>query len=60
MQTGVVTFSTGSLAPGPHTITAGYTGSANFNPSSASVTETVTAIATATNLTAFPNPAGSG
>ena len=49
-----------SFEPGVYTITASYSGDTNFNPSSASITETVTAIATTTSLTASPNPAGYG
>ena len=58
--TGSASFSTASLTPGVHTITASYAGDSNFNPSSASVTETITVIGTTTNLTVTPNPAGSG
>ena len=57
---GAATFSTATLTPGTHTITATYSGGANFNPSSASITETITVVATTTSLTASPNPAGAG
>ena len=56
---GTATFSAG-FALGTHTITASYSGSANFSPSSASVTETVTVIPTTTALVASPNPASPG
>ena len=55
---GAAAFNTAVLAAGTHPITAAYGGDANFSPSSATVTQTVTAIGTATMLTASPNPAG--
>ena len=51
---GTAAFSTATLAPGTHTIAAIYSGEANFNPSSASVTEIITVVATTNSLTATP------
>ena len=59
-SSGIATFSTSSLSFGPHVITAHYTGSANFNPSSASLTETIAMIATSTLLATSPNPSNTG
>lgn len=57
---GVATFAVSTLAPGAHSIAASYAGSANFNPSSAALTEQVNLIATGITLTASPNPANGG
>ena len=57
---GAAIFTTATLAPGTHSITATYSGGANFNPSSASITEIITVVATAANLSTTPNPAGFG
>ncbi len=57
---GTATFSTSTLAVGAHTITARYGGFGNFNPSSASLTETINTVFTTLALTATPNPANTG
>ncbi len=57
---GLAVFNISTLSFGTHAITARYAGSANFNPSSAALTETVTAIGTGLILGASPNPANSG
>ena len=49
-----------TLSVGTHTITARYGGDANFNASSATVSEIVALIGAAMNLTASPNPANNG
>jgi hypothetical protein len=53
-------FSLSTLALGPHTITASFSSTGNFNPSSASVNELVTVIATNLVLSVSPNPAAVG
>src|SRR6202012_2391652 len=57
---GNTSFSLSTLALGPHTITASFSSTGNFNPSSASVNEVVTVIATNLALSASPNPAAVG
>ncbi len=57
---GIVTFPVSTLSFGTHAITAKYAGSANFNPSSVTVSEAVTPIGTGLALTASPNPANTG
>jgi len=57
---GVATISTSSLTVGAHHIVATYAGSADFNTSSASLTENVGLIGTQLSLTASPNPADTG
>lgn len=58
---GVATLSTDKLAPGPHTILADYSGATGVAPSaSAAVAKQVASVATATTLTASPNPAAVG
>ena len=57
---GSAVFNISTLSFGLHSISARYGGSANFNPSSASLTEAVTLIGTAVGLTASPNPADAG
>ena len=58
--TGSAVFNISTLSFGVHNISARYGGSANFNPSSATLNEAVTAIGTALALTAAPNPANTG
>ena len=53
-------FNISTLSFGVHNISARYGGSANFNPSSATLNEAVTVIGTALALTASPNPANTG
>jgi hypothetical protein len=53
-------FTTSALTLGAHTITARYGGSANFNASSASMTETISTVGTTLGLMASPNPANTG
>ncbi len=57
---GTASFAINSLAYGVHTITARYGGSGDFNPSSASLSESVTLIGTSLSLSATPNPANTG
>ena len=57
---GDASFTTSQLAAGTHTITAHYSGSSNFNPSSATASESVSLIATKLNLAATPDPANAG
>lgn len=57
---GISTFSVASLSPGQHLITAHYQGSADFNPSSSTLTESVTLIGTTVTLSATPSPANAG
>ncbi|MEP7055214.1 MAG: Ig-like domain-containing protein [Actinomycetota bacterium] len=52
----VATFSTNGLSQGLHTIRAVYAGDGDDGPSTGSMTQTVTAIATTTTLSAVPNP----
>lgn len=59
-SSGTAVFTVSTLSFGTHAITAKYAGSANFNPSSATVSEAVTLIGTGLALTASPNPANSG
>ncbi len=59
--TGRATLTTSTLTVGDHAITASYAGAATFNGSVSTVfTETVTRAASATALTATPNPAVTG
>ncbi len=57
---GIATFSVSTLSFGTHAITAKYAGSANFNASSATLSEAVTLIGTSLALTTSPNPANTG
>lgn len=57
---GDASFTASQLAAGTHTITAHYGGSSNFNPSSATASESVNLIATKLSLAATPNPANTG
>ena len=58
---GKATFSTSVLAVGPHSITAVYGGSANYNTSTSTVlTETVNKAASSTKLTSSLNPSTLG
>jgi parallel beta-helix repeat protein len=57
---GIATFTASTLGAGTQVITASYAGTANFNPSSATVSETVALIGTSLVLAAFPNPANNG
>ena len=50
------TFTTSTLTEGSHTITAAYSGTAAFQPSSGSVTQVVQRAATSTVLTSSVNP----
>lgn len=59
-SSGVTVFTVSTLGFGTHTMVANYLGSANFNPSSATMSEAVTLIATGLALTASPNPANTG
>jgi parallel beta-helix repeat protein len=57
---GIASITNSSLSFGPHTITAQYGGSNNFNPSSAALSQSVALIGTSLALTATPNPANTG
>lgn len=57
---GLAVFNISTLSLGTHAITARYAGSANFDPSSAALTEAVTLIGTGLMLGASPNPANAG
>ena len=58
---GVATFSTPTLAPGAHTITATYGGDAHSSTStSGSLTETVNQLSTTTSLSSNANPTSAG
>jgi parallel beta-helix repeat protein len=57
---GTASLTTSALSLGTHFITARYLGSNNFNPSSATISQAVTLIATSLTLTATPNPANNG
>jgi parallel beta-helix repeat protein len=57
---GIATFTASTLGAGTQVITASYAGTANFNPSSATVSETVALIGTSLVLAAFPNPLDNG
>jgi parallel beta-helix repeat protein/putative cofactor-binding repeat protein len=59
-STGAASLNIATLGVGVHTITASYSGSGNFNPSSATTNETITAFPTTLTLTASPNPAALG
>lgn len=57
---GIATLTASTLAAGTQVITANYAGSASFNPSSATVSETIALIGTSLALATSPNPANSG
>ncbi|OPF77825.1 vegetative cell wall protein [Streptomyces antioxidans] len=58
---GTATFTTGDLGTGSHTVTATYSGDANFAPSSsATLTQVVNAAESRTSLSSNPNPAAAG
>lgn len=59
-SSGIATVSTSTLTVGTHRVVATYSGSSNFNSSSASLTENIDLISTKLDLTASPNPANSG
>jgi MYXO-CTERM domain-containing protein len=56
LTSGTASFSTSTLAVGPHTITALYSGDTNHDPASGSTTLTVNPAATTTVLTSSVNP----
>ncbi len=59
--TGTATFTTGALPVGTHSLTAVYSGDANFSTSTSPVDiQTVNKAATTTTLSSFPNPSTSG
>jgi uncharacterized repeat protein (TIGR01451 family) len=57
---GSAQFSTNALSAGAHTITANYSGDANYNVSTGSVNQTVNKDATTTTVTSSPNPSTAG
>lgn len=59
-STGAASFNISTLSVRVHAITASYSGSGNFDPSSATTNETITALPTTLTLTASPNPAAIG
>jgi hypothetical protein len=61
-DTGHASYATSTLTVGKHIITATYSGDAKYSASTASLTETITGppLATATSLTATPNPSSFG
>ena len=61
LVSGKASFSTSTLAVGAHSITATYNGNVDYNTStSVALTQTVNKAATATMLTALPNPSPVG
>ena len=57
LASGKATFSTPALPPGPHSITATYNGSTDFNSSASAVlVQTVSRVTTRTTLASSPNP----
>ena len=57
---GLATFGTSSLAPGPHTITGTYVGDSTFSPSSGTVGQGVKKYPTSTTLSSSLNPSTYG
>ena len=61
LSSGSAQFTTSSLAPGMHSLTANYSGNADFAASTSSVlSETVNQIATTTSVASSANPASAG
>jgi len=58
LSSGMAAFNISTLTGGVHTITASYSGDANFAPSSTALSQTVTLAATTTSLTSL-SPTGS-
>jgi hypothetical protein len=58
--TSAVSFSVSTLAVGSHSITATYVPTGNFTASTASLTQVVSGLGSATVLTASPNPSPAG
>jgi hypothetical protein len=56
LSAGQATFSTSSLPAGTHTITAEYSGNANFNTSTSTVSHVVNQADTSTSVTSSANP----
>lgn len=57
---GVATFTTSSLSVGSHSMKANYSGTVQYNPSTASLTQTVNIASTLTAVSSSANPAGFG
>ena len=57
---GQAALATSSLGPGPHTVTAAYSGTDAFDPSTASVDQAVGAAPSQTTLVSSVNPSGFG
>ena len=57
---GQAAFTTSTLSGGDHAISASYSGSALFDSSGASLTQTVNAAVTTTTVASSPNPSGQG
>ncbi len=61
LVSGVATYSTSTLAPGTHPISATFSGTPEFNPSTSAILQQVVTLAgTVTALSATPNPAYQG
>jgi alpha-tubulin suppressor-like RCC1 family protein len=60
LASGSAQFSLKTLAPGAHDITASYSSSADYEPSEASITQTIVKASTALTLTSAKNPAPYG
>jgi hypothetical protein len=56
---GTASFTATNLLPGPHTITAAYSGDSNYNPSTANLVQTIQPLTVAPTLQAVPS-AGAG
>ncbi|MFG2196601.1 Ig-like domain repeat protein, partial [Streptomyces sp. NPDC048639] len=57
---GRATVTTSALTPGPHTVTAQYSGDGAFNPSTGTMTQTVDRASTTTTVTSSPDPSVAG
>jgi hypothetical protein len=58
--TGSATYAISTLSPGSYPVTASFAATSSLLASSAALTEVITAVPTATNLTVTPNPAFTG
>jgi hypothetical protein len=56
LSNGVATYATSTLSAGSHNLTASYAANGNFGASSASLTEVIDGLPTATSFTTLPNP----
>jgi len=60
LSSGQVQFTTSSLLPGTHSITASYSGDTNFSASATALTQTVNPVRTRTTLSSSANPSTVG